>query len=661
MVRDPRLREERPPVSSRVAETQSPRSGCRPVDFGLPRVLWEHLLEASDTPLCLEDRNGRYCRTNTAFDRLVLSLGRSAACTEQEAFPELSVAGLPFEHADSPQPPEVRAAVLSLRGKGVKVRVRATRMALGTDAFLLAVEVLSRNGQSVAESASSTAARVLLDAMPEMAWLKDEQGLYQFANLTFAQCASRSITEIVGRTDADVWPPRVAARMVQQESVVRISGEEASYEELFADRAGMRWIKFSMKPLLDGSGVCVGIAGRGRDVSEHKLVEERQRGLESRLEQTQRLESVGLLAGGLAHDINNLLVGVLGHAELALREFNSLTEPSSMRERLCGLRAAALQASALTTQMLAYCGRAKSVIRPVNLSEVVQQARSLIANNFAGTVCFDVFADEGIAAVDADAAELQQVVLNLLTNAAEAIAVEGLVTVRISQLSAERIRLLRDPSIDVSTVVLLEVEDTGVGMTPEVAARVFEPFFSTKPSGRGLGMAAVRAVVSRLGGDIRVRSCPGEGTTVSVELPCSRSAAISVLPKDEPKQNWETAGDVLVVDDQQAVRTVASLILKEHGFIVHQAATAKEALETFRRHMHRIRAVLLDLSLPDSSGQGVLSELRLENPQLPIIVWSGYDEQDVRHAFGSDVDFVFVQKPFSMDALVRHLRALLGE
>ena len=409
----------------------------------------------------------------------------------------------------------------------------------------------------------------------------------------------------------------------------------------------------------DGSGPW--IVGLLRDVNERIAISDRQRALEERIQSTQRLEGLGVMAGGIAHDFNNLLTPILGQASLALMD---LPEDSPARERIEKVRNAARHAAKLTNQMLAYAGAGPLEFQPTELSELVRDMGQLAETAVSGSspIRFELSAD--LPLVDADSGQLSQVVMNLISNAAEALADEpGAIAVRTHTMlgsAACRSNVILGELDDEIRYVCFEVEDEGVGMDEATRKRIFDPFFTTKFTGRGLGLAAVLGIVQGHGGAIELETAVGCGTRFRVWLPVRDGGEAS--PRDvEAACDWRASGLVLVANHDDGVRDVAADTLRRCGLAVLTAHDGQGALELFRRHSDELTAVLIDRTMPLVSGAAVLAEMRRYKPYLPVIIVTGSAEQDLEPAVAAGRPEALLKKPFLPNALVETLRKVLGD
>ncbi|HYP87663.1 MAG TPA: ATP-binding protein, partial [Polyangiaceae bacterium] len=417
-------------------------------------------------------------------------------------------------------------------------------------------------------------------------------------------------------------------------------------------------------PIRDARGEVVGTVGLSRDITERKRAEEQRHVLERRMQETQKLESLGVLAGGIAHDFNNLLVGMLANADLALSALGQLSDVDTVRERIEDLRSAALHAAELTNQMLAYSGRGRFDIRPVSLTTVIREMGPLLGASLSKRAQVSYELTPELPAVQADVTQLRQVIMNLVTNASDAL--EGRVgSIRVRTGTQDVGETLPDlyghEPLSPGRYAYLEVADDGCGMSPETRARLFEPFFTTKFTGRGLGLSAVQGIVRGHGGGITMRSEPHVGTVIKLLLPCSKRAPASAWPrpKSDSIAEWTSSGLTMLVDDEPRVRTVTEHLLRSIGFDVCAFGTGREAIREFERRAAEVRVVVLDVTMPDLNGEHVLKELRRIRPDVPVLLCSGYSPEELSQRFSPEDMADFLQKPYLFDVLRTRLRDLL--
>lgn len=399
------------------------------------------------------------------------------------------------------------------------------------------------------------------------------------------------------------------------------------------------------------------------DITERMRAEEERRLLESRAQHAQKLESLGLLAGGIAHDFNNMLQGIIGHAELSLVD---LPPASSARRAVEEVIKTARGCVGLTSQMLAYSGRGQLVVEDVSLPRLVEDMHALLVASLSKKSALDVDLPAGARAISADPSQLRQVLLNLVINAGEAIRDRpGRVTVSVSEGRCavecpcrERIPAASEwPARD---VVQLVVTDTGEGMDEATRDRVFEPFFSTKFPGRGLGLAAVQGILRAHRAGVGVESAPGRGTTFTVHFPALDRLAAIMPVAGAAERPWRGRGTVLFADDEVAIRRFGRAALEHLGFTVLTASDGVEATELFQEHAAEIVCAILDLTMPGLDGLEAHAALRRLRPDVPVLLTSGYSEEAVSGRAPDTGPCAFIQKPYDLSTLTAKVRALLG-
>ena len=412
--------------------------------------------------------------------------------------------------------------------------------------------------------------------------------------------------------------------------------------------------------LLGLAGIAVGRRRMTRSIAEQQQAEAERHKLEVQVQQTQKLESLGVLTGGIAHRFNNLLTGVLGNASLALE-----TLPARSAEWMLVDRAqrAAQRAAELTRQMLAYTGKGPFTLDLVDINRLVDEMVDLLEVPLSKQARLSYNLGEDVPLIEADAAHIRQVVLNLVTNASEAIGDRnGTVSVSTGTLECDTAYLtetwLHD-GLPAGRYVYVDVADDGCGMAPDTVARRFDPFFTTKFTGRGLGLGVVLGIVRGHRGAIKVQSQRGVGTTFRVLFPEARRAAAPDPAVAPVPLAGRRASTVLVVDDEPEVLKVASLSLNRSGFRVLTAGDGQAALDVFREHWRDIDAVLLDLLLPRVSGEQVFQEMRRVRPDVRVIVSSGCSAEDASGQFDGTGFAGFIQKPYLASTLAERVRAAI--
>ncbi len=447
------------------------------------------------------------------------------------------------------------------------------------------------------------------------------------------------------------------------------AGEEASDTstrllELFGTDANITLVERPVQVPTLLSSVRSALRARRRQYEVRDYLEER-RVNDEKLLQTQKLESLGILAGGVAHDFNNLLTGILGNASLALDVLPPGAPPQSMLEDVVR---ASERAAHLTKQLLAYAGKGRFVLEPVDLSHTVRDISHLIRSSIPKNAQLRLDLADRLPCIEADASQIQQVVMNLVINAAEAIPADRLgnvlVTTRIQHVDEQYLQQsLGVGEIGPGEYVSLEVHDTGVGMDPPTLQRIFDPFFTTKFAGRGLGLAATQGIVRGHKGAMKVYTTPGQGSTFKILFPSmaedrepARPAA-AVIPPAKTQ-----TGTVLVIDDEEAVRRTAKASLERRGYDIVLAENGVEGIQLFRALSGKISLVLLDLTMPGPGGEEVLRQIKTIRSETKVILSSGYNEVEVIQRFTGKGLAGFLQKPYTSAALVEKVsRVLNGE
>ena len=418
---------------------------------------------------------------------------------------------------------------------------------------------------------------------------------------------------------------------------------------------------FSAGPVV-ADGEVLGLEGFLIDTTDRKLAEKERQVLEAQIQHIQKLESLGVLAGGVAHDFNNLLAVIVNNAELITRE-----PPGTrgIKKAVKEIKQASVRASELTNQMLVYAGKGRFTVEALSLNELLEETSRLLRVSISKKVDLKLNLADKLPPVDGDATQIRQVIMNLITNAGEAIGDnDGVITIStdvmvVAQRHVQEIYLGAD--LCEGRYVYLEVSDTGCGMAPETQAKVFDPFFTTHFAGRGLGLAAVLGIVQGHRGAVKVYSEPGKGATFTVLFPCSERKVelTSELQYAESVDRWRGTGMILVVDDEESFCSGIKMLLEDSGFTVLTAADGQEAIEVFREHTDEISVVLLDLIMPRMNGEKAFHELRRIKSDIDIILCSGYNQQEALGEFTDKGLAGFIKKPFEFEELIQKLRAIL--
>jgi signal transduction histidine kinase len=421
-----------------------------------------------------------------------------------------------------------------------------------------------------------------------------------------------------------------------------------------------RWVLGNASPILDSSGKVIAGIAVFTDITDRKRAEDEQNKLAAQMQEVQKLESLGVLAGGIAHDFNNLLMAIMGNADLALL---TLSPSSPARTNLEEITRASQRAAELCRQMLAYSGKGRFMVGRHDLSEVVREMTQMLEVSISKKASLRYYFSPDLLPVEADITQLRQVIMNLITNASEALEEQsGIISVSTGIMECDQTYLAEsflDDKLHEGTYVYLEVSDSGCGMDTETCRKIFDPFFTTKFTGRGLGLAAVLGIVRGHKGAIKVYSEPGQGSTIKILLP-----AVDWTPEDRQRaEETPTApvktGTILLVDDDPHVRKVGSHMLSRLGFRVLTAVDGFEAIEVFRAGKEEIDCILLDLTMPRMNGEEAFRELRRLKADVRVILSSGYNEQEVIQRFSGKGLSGFIQKPYTLAKLQETLNRIL--
>jgi PAS domain S-box-containing protein len=413
------------------------------------------------------------------------------------------------------------------------------------------------------------------------------------------------------------------------------------------------WINLTASSILDHDGEPLYGLAMIENITEVKRTQEEALA-------RQKLESLGTLAGGIAHDFNNLLGGVLTQSELALTELDA---GSSCKEELKAIREAAIRGSEIVRQLMIYAGKESEAIGWVDLSKIVEQMLALLKVSVSKHAVMRADLAPELPAIRANPAQLRQIVMNLITNASDAVGDRDGVIRVITRRATLRGESAVSESLPAGDYLTLEVSDTGSGMSPETQRRVFDPFFTTKSAGHGLGLAVVSGIVRSLGGEIRLTSEPGKGSTFRVLLPCAETTG---TPTNCPMSaNEESAGPlpdavVLVVEDEDPLRRAVAKMLRQRGFEVLEAADGSVAINLLRANRGKIDVILLDMTIPGASSREVVAEGANVRADIRVVLTSAYSEEMLTPLMSASQIRGFIRKPFQFVDLAQTLRNALS-
>lgn len=605
--------------------------------------------------LCIASVDGRFLRVNAAWASI---LGWSVSELEGKSFLDLvHPEDLPSTHAAVAELSAGNVVVNFVnrfRARDGSYRLIEWRSAPAPNGRIYAAarDVTQRSETEAALRQSEDRLRRIFELIPDPLTLTNRDGIIVDCNEAFCRATGLLRDKTIGRpmTEVGLWASsdRRAAMMRALERDGEVHGWEIE-----AGPEGHRGRTILLSARMFELGGEPHVITTAQDITERRV-------LEQQMLHSQKLESLGVLAGGIAHDFNNLLTGMLGNADLALRD---LAPSSPAHASLDAIVTAARRASELCRQLLAYSGRGRFLVQPVDLADLVQEMGHLLSVSISKKAVIKYDFAPNLPAVQADATQMRQVVMNLIVNASEAVAERsGVISVSTGMTRCDDAYLKGcycADGIAPGEFVSLEIADNGHGMDRATLDRIFDPFFSTKFTGRGLGLAAVLGIVRGHRGAVRVDSEPGRGTTFKLLFPPSDDSprTPAARPPDEPL--WRGHGLALVVDDEETVRNAGRAMLERAGFTVITANDGRDGVARFAAEKDQIAFVVLDLTMPELDGEACFRALRELRPDVKVLLTSGYDEQDAVNMFAGTAPAGFVQKPFTAAELLAKVREML--
>lgn len=501
--------------------------------------------------------------------------------------------------------------------------------------------------------------RVILDTIPDAVYRISSSGIYTDYKPSTTEAHSGTTNAVYGKHLNDVLPAEIADLIQKGIQSVVVSGEQLLLEYPLLDPATNITHRYEAR-LLPSSNEEVQLIVR--DVTDVKLQEEAAL-------QAQKLESLGVLAGGIAHDFNNLLTGMLGQASLAVAKLNRGLPALDHVQKVV---LSAERAADLTRQLLAYTGKGKFQIDPLDLNQLVRDTTALMGTVLPSPTQLVMELQEELPLVHVDRGQIQQVVMNLFINAIEALADgEGTITITTGTQLIEGNFLSQTPGgtqsansseLPSGNYVVLHVADSGSGMDQSTLSRIFDPFFSTKPKGHGLGLSATMGIIRTHKGALQVQSKLGLGTTFTMLLPAytAKASPSTIAPTPLAQIATKEQQTVLIIDDEAPVREVATDILAGQGFRVATAANGLEGITLFRKCFQTIDLILLDMKMPGINGKETYQELKQIHPALKVIFTSGYSEAEIDTQISQSERVTFLPKPYSAELLTHQVHKMLA-
>ncbi len=495
----------------------------------------------------------------------------------------------------------------------------------------------------------------LFDQAPVAYQSLDNNGIFREVNRSWLDMLGyREKTEVIGKPFTAFVHPKWLDRVKEDFPKLKQQGAISGVEYKLIRKDGM-FVDVSINGRIsyDTNGAVKQTHCLLQDVTDTKRAEDERKKIEEQMRHVQKLESLGVLAGGIAHDFNNLLMVILGNADLALSE---LSPVSPARENILAIEKAARRSAELCKQMLAYAGKGRFVVQAVNLSEIIEAMIQMLEVSVSKKNVLKYHLAPNLPLVEADISQVRQVIMNLVINAAEAIGERsGVISITSGAMECDTAYLANtfvyEQHLPEGVYCYIEVADTGCGMDDEIKSRLFDPFFTTKFTGRGLGMSAVLGIARSHRGAIKVYTESGRGSTIKVlfpAMPASDRQPRAIPSYADPAFAGKT---LLLVDDEETVRTVGRQMLERMGFVVIPAGDGREALDVFRKQADILDCVIMDLTMPHMDGEEAFREMRRIRNDVQVVLSSGYHEQEVTQRFTGKGLAGFIQKPYTMSAL----------
>jgi PAS domain S-box-containing protein len=501
----------------------------------------------------------------------------------------------------------------------------------------------------------------VIDNVPDYIYMKDTESRYLVSNNAFVRfLGAKRPDEVIGKTPFELYPEEMATRYyADDQEVIRSGRPLVNREERSVDqgRGKLVWNLTTKVPLRDGQGKVVGLVGVARDITEKKQAEEEKERLQTQLQQAQKMEAIGTLAGGIAHNFNNLLMGIIGNTSMMLLDTDS-SHPN--RERLENIEKSVQNASKLTSQLLRYARQGGYEIRPIGLNQLVKETSDTFAMTKKEIRVHQEFSKD-LFRINGEQGQIEQILLNLYVNAADAMRGGGDLFLKTMNVTPKHMKG-KPYKVKPGNHVLLTVRDTGIGMDKRTQERIFDPFFTTKGMGRGmgLGLASVYGIIKAHGGYIDVESKKGHGTTFRIYLPASSEKEV-IKEKELPEKILKGKETILLVDDEDIVLDVGEQMLKTLGYKLSLAKGGREAIELYNKNRDTIDMVLLDMIMPDMGGGEAYDRMKEINPDIKVLLSSGYSiDGQATEILKRGCDG-FIQKPFDMQELSQRVRKILDK
>jgi two-component system cell cycle sensor histidine kinase/response regulator CckA len=504
--------------------------------------------------------------------------------------------------------------------------------------------------------------RQVIDLNPNFIFAKDRGGRFTLVNQAIAEAYGTTVEGLLGKTDADFNSNKEEVEWFRRDDLEVMDTLEEKFipEEVVTDAGGnVRWLQTIKRPIVSPDGTVHQVLGIATDITTRKTTEEALRQSEEQLRQAQKMEAVGMLAGGVAHDFNNLLTVINGNAELSLRR---LSQDDRLYGRFTAIKEAGERAASLTRQLLAFSRKQIMQPKEIDLNHVILEMNKMLQRLIGEDVDLLIGLMPDLGKVKADPSQIEQVLLNLSINARDAMPKGGKLTIETANVEIDESYANSHISVRPGRYVMLAVSDTGCGIDAQTQERIFEPFFTTKEVGKGtgLGLSTVYGIVKQSGGQVWVYSEVGRGTTFKVYLPYVDSSFEEMSASVDETEMLVGTETVLLVEDEEMVRNMTREILQESGYQVLEAKHGKEALLVAGQYHGPIHLILSDVVMPQMSGRELAEQLAPLRREMKVLYMSGYTDDAIVHHGVLDEGMSFIEKPFTPNALTRKVREVLN-
>ena len=636
------------------------------------RDLIMRIMETSPSGVLMVDRQGRITYANTRAEQ-VLGLAKDEILRRTHNAPEwhftdydghaLSEENMTFARVLATRQPITGVCHAVERPNGQQVLLSVNGAPLldqngEVDGVVLAVEDVTAHVRAEEELYHSREMlQHVFDNIPQRVFWKDRNFVYLGCNKPCAVDAGlKSPSEIVGKNDSELaWKENAQSYRADDKQVIETNAPKISYEEPQNQPGGrLMWLRTTKIPLHDRDGNVIGVLGTYEDTTELQKLEEE-------LRQAQKMDAVGRLAGGVAHDFNNMLTAILGFSELTLQQ---LPADSPLRRQIEQINSAAKHAQLLTRQLLTFSRKQVTKPQLVALNTLVNDTGKMLQHLIGENIELSILLSKEAAVVRVDPSQIEQVIMNLTVNARDAMPHGGKVIIQTGRATLDDTYSQRHPGVALGDYATLSISDTGHGMTPEVKAHLFEPFFTTKPAGMGtgLGLATSYGIIKQDGGHISTYSEVGKGTTFVIYLPLVEEKAETPAPEAAaPKVRGGTEA-ILIVEDETVVRELICMVLRDLGYKIQEAANGEEALRVIETSGKRkIDLLITDLVMPHMGGKELAARMRATHPNAGILLISGYTGEFIIQQGELEPGTTFLQKPFLPSVLARKVREILDD